>query len=427
MTTVLVVVPDYASHWYPLAPVATSLRNRGHHVVVASGPAIGALATAAGLDYTELRLGESSNSGVAEQEGLRAFFEATRQGMVATLRYQAEERSHDLFWEPARVARRLDEIHRQLSPAAVVVDQLSFGATAALRGLGIPFVSFLPGHPCQLPALGQVFGYPHRRPPGLAATKADLEALKALCTSVTASFTSNYNAVVASLDPGAVPVPDAFGAGGTAGTLVNYPAQLGGYAEELPWATFLGCCVRDEAASPPAGLRPGPRSAPRAYVSLGSFLSARADVLHAVVEALRDLGWDAIVATGSADTAAVGPFPSSWVHATELPQIAALAVCDVVVTHGGNNTVTETLHAGRPMLVLPFSTDQFAGAEDLRRADLARVADPNNVLPAELGAALAGVVGGDETARAAALGEELRARPGPEVAADAIEASLAAA
>ena len=32
------------------------------------------------------------------------------------------------------------------------------------------------------------------------------------------------------------------------------------------------------------------------------------------------------------------------------------------VTHGGNNSVTESLTCGVPMLVLPFSTDQFAGA-----------------------------------------------------------------
>ena len=34
---VLVVVPDYASHWYPLSAVAEALRARGHRVVVATG------------------------------------------------------------------------------------------------------------------------------------------------------------------------------------------------------------------------------------------------------------------------------------------------------------------------------------------------------------------------------------------------------
>ena len=42
-------------------------------------------------------------------------------------------------------------------------------AFLALRGLRVPFLSFLPGHPCQLPARGQTFGYPELRPPAFAA------------------------------------------------------------------------------------------------------------------------------------------------------------------------------------------------------------------------------------------------------------------
>ena len=234
---VLVVVPDYASHWYPLSAVAATLRSRGHQVVVATGRTLAPLVAADGHEHVELTLGSGSNGGVrpagAEAE-LDAFFAATRAGMVATLRYQAERRRHDLLWEPQAVAERLRRIVETVAPDTVIVDQLAFGATAALRGLRVPFLSFLPGHPCQLPARGDVFGYPELRPPGFDAPAVALRALRELCAEVTSEFTAAYNAVMTTLDRMATPLDDAFASGGTLGTLVNYPGQLGAHAGRLP-------------------------------------------------------------------------------------------------------------------------------------------------------------------------------------------------
>ena len=142
---------------------------------------------------------------------------------------------------------------------------------------------------------------------------------------------------------------------------------------------------------------------------------------------MRILGWDAVIATGATDSRALGAVPSSWVVREHLPQIAALEACDIVVCHGGNNTVTEGLTAGLPVLAAPFSTDQFAGAEDLRRAGLGDAVDPAAATADEIADILASLLGGEAADRAAALGTELRLLPGAEVAADAVEATAAAA
>ena len=60
-----------------------------------------------------------------------------------------------------------------------------------------------------------------------------------------------------------------------------------------------------------------------------------------------------------------------------LPQVRLLDRAALAVTHGGNNSVTEAVTAGVPMLVLPFSTDQFAGAAALERHGFGVALDPN--------------------------------------------------
>ncbi len=424
--TVLVVVPDYASHWYPLSAVADALRGRGNRVVVATGRTLAPLIAADAHEYVELTLGSGSNGGVrpagADVE-MDAFFAATRDGMIATLRHQAERRRNDLLWEPEVVANRLGHIVQTIEPNMVLVDQLAFGATAALRGLRVPFLSFLPGHPCQLPVRGEVFGYPGLRPPAFEPPPTELRSLRELCTDVTAEFTATYNAAVTALDPEAAPLEDAFAAGGTLGTIVNYPGGIGTHADRLPDTTFVGSCVRpQESNSLFESLARESNARPRAYVSLGSFLSARTDVLQRIAEALRILGWDAVIASGVNGPEKLAPTPEGWVVRRHLPQVAALDACDIVICHGGNNTVTEALTAGLPVLAAPFSTDQFAGAEDLRRAGLGHAIDPNLATPQEIAARLQNLLGDGTAERAADLGHRLRRTPGAEIAADAVEA-----
>ena len=68
--TLLVISPDYASHLYPLATLATAWRDAGERVVVATGPATDALVKGFGLERVDLRLGRGSNPGVIRAETL---------------------------------------------------------------------------------------------------------------------------------------------------------------------------------------------------------------------------------------------------------------------------------------------------------------------------------------------------------------------
>lgn len=431
---VLLVSPDYASHYLPLSALGQALVARGHEVTVATGPALATRVQRDGLDHRELVLGPGSNPGLIrteaqpadEREHLEAFLEATRRGLVATLRHQAESRLHDLLWQPEAVTERLGEILAEVRPDQVVSDQLAFGATLALRALEAPWVSFHPGHPSALPGPGELFGFPAHRPRELPAAPEELAALWDLCADVSARFTQRFNSALRALNPAAEEVPSALAATSPLLTLLNYPAQVGGYRRPLlpVTARFVGASVRDEPVSEDATHDLFARSEgrlPRVYVSLGSFLSSRADVLGRIVTAFREEPVELVVASGVTPPRQLGAVPSGWFVRSYVPQPQILRRCDLVVCHGGNNTVTEALWAGVPLLVGPLSSDQFAAAEDVRSAGLGDVFDPNATPPVEIAARAQAILQSSAPRRAAALGATLRQKRGAPFAAALLE------
>jgi zeaxanthin glucosyltransferase len=412
--TALLVTPDYLSHYLPLAAVGEALHDVGCEVVVTTGSGLRERVLDDGFAHIELRLGEGSNPRPethGDDPGRQDFLTATYGGMVATLEHQARRRLRDLFWEPEHVTERLAEILDDVRPEHVLSDQLAFGASLALRAIGVPYTAFLPGHPCQLPSPGIPFGYPTRRPAGFAE-EPELVQLRALCGRAAQAFTRRFNETLRELAPHQQPVEDAFAAIAPRGTLVNYPRALtGGGARRR--VTLVGSCVRDEPgdAELDALARLGDR--PRAYVVLGTFLSARSDVLQTITDALRVAGLDAVVASGVTAPDDLGSLPDGWIVRPYLPQVAALRVCDIVICHAGNNTVMEALTAGLPIVALPFSTDQFAVAADLVSAGVGVALDPNSATRNTLVAAVRRTLQPAIRQRASAIGRELRRSPGP--------------
>ncbi|WP_134774444.1 glycosyltransferase [Ornithinimicrobium flavum] len=423
--TLLVVSPDYASHLYPLATLATAWRDAGERVVVATGPATDALVRGFGMERVDLRLGRGSNPGVirpedqprGEDDALRGFFAATRQGAVQTLEFQARARLDDLLWDPLTTARRVQEVVDRVRPDQVIVDHLAFSARLALTAAGVPHADVVLGHPSALVVGDEVYGLPPAWPQRLRPPQERLDSLRALCEQVRDRFTSDWNTALATLDPGAVPSADAFAETGDV-LLLNYPAALHPPARTrlLGAHAFLGSAVREEAVDAEVQAWLSADDLPVVYVSLGSFLSVRSDVLARVAEALRGLDVRVAMATGSTPADQLGPVPSSWLLRPVLPQVTLLRHAALTVTHGGNNSVTEALTAGVPLLVLPLSTDQFAGAAALETTGVGAALDPNDASPEELRAAARQLLAlpSGPVALLAGLADDLRREPGPQ-------------
>jgi UDP:flavonoid glycosyltransferase YjiC (YdhE family) len=391
----LVLSPDFASHWAPLSVVAGAARGAGHEVVVATGTALRPVVEAVGFPWRHLRLGAAANDGVARGGDVAAaaaldrFVAATRAGAVATLSLQADERLHDLLFEPERVIGAVADLVDDVDPDRLVVDHVSFNSTLAAAATGRPFTTVVPGHPSQLPVGDERYGLPPAWPTRLRPSPDELDRLRDRCDEVARRFTARWNTAVERAAPGLDPVDDAFRVRGDRVVLHwsgahHDPAR----AALLPsGAVHAGPLTRREPPVPPPG-HPGD-DRPLVYVALGTFLSHRGDVLARLADALTGLDVRVALATGATPVGALGERPDHWLVAERLPQVALLDHAAVAVSHGGNNSVQEALAAGVGQVLLPFSTDQFAVGADLERVGAATVVDPNRAGPDELAAAVA--------------------------------------
>lgn len=386
--TLLVISPDYASHYGPLAVVARAAQQSGRRVVVATGHSLRPRVEAEGFEWREINLAATSNSGVVTKNpSIERFLAATRRGALDTIRYQAMQRQIDLLWKPEQVVRAITALYNDLLPDEVLVDHVSFGSTLAMYALGKSFITLVPGHPSQLPVGDERYGIPAEWPACLRADRKQLNDVERLADTVTSAFTDRWNTALAAVAPERSPVEDAFR---VHGRRVLYNSVSSYHSAHRAAALtsdhrFVGPLVREEAL--PENLTSWCHQKdgrPQVYVALGTFLSHRYDVLTGVADGLRKIGARAAMAIGSMPKDELGPIPDDWIVARELPQVAMLGNADLAIHHGGNNSVQECLGAGVRQLVLPFSTDQFANAADLERVDGASILDPNDLNTAHL-------------------------------------------
>jgi UDP:flavonoid glycosyltransferase YjiC (YdhE family) len=145
--------------------------------------------------------------------------------------------------------------------------------------------------------------------------------------------------------------------------LYSYPAEAD-YARERPlgptWRR-LDSTVRAPEVSweLPDHLRG--RDGALIYLSLGSLGSADVGLMQRLVDLLATTEHRVIVSKGPlADQITLHDDQAGEGF---LPQPAILPQVDLVITHGGNNTVTEAFHHGKPMVVLPLFWDQVDNAQ----------------------------------------------------------------
>lgn len=417
--TILLITPDFASHYLPLVAIGQAWQENGEHVVVATGQYLRNLVRRDGFDYVELQLGEDGNDGLIRihdrcASEFKANLEAAKHGMIAMLTFQAQRRQRDFFWQPEWVIDQLNRIYNDLHPNIIISVALGYNATAALLALNLRFVSFVTGHPSEFPAEGELYGFPYVFPKFVVPTESELTNLAELCLTMQQEFTETFNRFIQKYNPRSRKVVNALGVGSSDLIILNYPEELGTARDRPlpPCTAFVGSCVRSEKLDREllhwfTTVEP---DLPTIYVSLGSFFSIRTDVLARVIDAFRNEPVRLVLAYGVSNPMCLGSLPPHWIARRYFPQVAILPFCDLTVCHGGHNTLMESLTYGVPLLVGPFSSDQFGSAADVETFGLGAVFDPNRSTAQEI-RELASVARSSQP-RVAELGERLRNQSG---------------
>ena len=156
------------------------------------------------------------------------------------------------------------------------------------------------------------------------------------------------------------------------------------------------------------------------YLSLGSLGSADVGLMNRLIEMLARSDHRVIVSKGPQHSEI--QLPHNMWGEEFLPQTSLLPLVDLVITHGGNNTVTESLYFGKPMIVLPLFWDQPDNAQRVAETGFGVRLDPYRCTGDDLLDSITALVSNDALhMRLSRLSERLQREPGTRQAAALIE------
>ena len=322
--------------------------------------------------------------------------------LIAGVRY-----SHD----------QLTEIVRRTGPDVIVEDNV-VGFPALMTAGAAPFVRIVSCNPLEVtgPDLPPAFsGYPTADRSGWADFRAEYDRVH---RAIWGEFNDWY------VKQGAPPLPDLEFIGEGTVNLYVYP-EIADYARAAPLGASwhrIDSSVRQTDAAFTIPERLAGDSGALIYFSLGSLGSADVGLMRRIIACLADTPHRYIVSKGPLHAEIELP-PNMW-GAEFLPQASIIPLCNLVITHGGNNTTTECLHFGKPMIVLPLFWDQYDNAQRVDELGLGVRLDTYGFADRELHAALDRLLGDSALhARLARGAEQVRSRDGLAVAANLIESA----
>lgn len=189
---------------------------------------------------------------------------------------------------------------------------------------------------------------------------------------------------------------------------------------------FAGPCLRDRSGFQ-GTWTPRTPGRPVLLVSLGTAATGWPEFFPMAVEALVGSPYEVVLATGDHTTPEeLGDLPAHVSARRHVPQLDVLRKATVFVTHGGMNSVMESLYYGVPMVVIPQMNEQTANGLRVDELGLGVHLERDNVTAEVLREVIDRVASDTEMAtRVRGLAEEMRAVDGPVVAADAIETYMA--
>ena len=106
-------------------------------------------------------------------------------------------------------------------------------------------------------------------------------------------------------------------------------------------------------------------SKPRVLISIGTVqTNFQKSFFQTITEAFGKMPCTFVAVT---DPACLDEWPDNFIVQKHIPQLEVLKHMDAVIGHGGQNTTSEALNEGLPLLLIPIAYDAFQVAEQVER------------------------------------------------------------
>jgi len=399
------------------------LRARGHRVVFVVEESFAGTLEAKGFEERLMRLGPPPNEPEVPGQFWIDFIRDTapvfRKSTLEQLGEFVAPTWQALIDGAKYVDQRLAGIFDELAPGAIVEDNVV--GFPAIGASGRPWVRIVSCQPAELkdPAVPPFSsGYP-------AADQRDWPAFLEEVRRTHADMWADFDAFCREHGEGGLSY-DEFGPEFIAESpylnLYSYPLEADYPRRRALGTTWhrLDSTVRAAEASWELPDHLAERDGALIYLSLGSLGSADVGLMQRLVDLLATTEHRVIVSKGPlADEITLH---DNQVGEAFLPQPAILPQVDLVITHGGNNTVTEAFHHGKPMVVLPLFWDQVDNAQRVEEIGFGRRLSTYAFRDEELTDAIDELLADPALAsRLAAMSSRIKASSGTVRAADLIE------
>jgi MGT family glycosyltransferase len=399
------------------------LHRRGHRVVIVIDPTWKGKLSSPGLEEYVIEIDNSASKDAEQRPGeywanyVRDALPKFRQPTYIQVETYIRPTWQAMIEEVKLYNQHLRSVIDHIRPDVIVQDSNLCFPTVATSG--VPCVRIVSCNPLEMPGKDI--------PPAYSGLPQDdnsgWDEFRAKYDRVHRPIWKEFSAWVQS--QGAPPLPDLhFIYDSEYANIYIYP-QEADYVVNRPldptWHR-IDSSVRetDTSYELPASVRDRPNDSGLVYVSLGSLGCADVALMQRLIDALGRSHHRFIVSKGPLSDSL--KFPDSMVGEPTLPQTKVIPQVDLVITHGGNNTITEALHFGKPMIILPIFWDQYDNAQRMHELGFGIRINTYGFTDEELLTALDKLLA-DTTLRnrMAQLGEQIRQRNGLRSGVDVIE------
>jgi MGT family glycosyltransferase len=99
------------------------------------------------------------------------------------------------------------------------------------------------------------------------------------------------------------------------------------------------------------------------YIAVGTVYQASLGFFQLCMQVFNELSYSVIMSIGrSVDPASLGSIPGNFTVAQFVPQLQVLQEADIFITHGGMNSISESVFLIVPMIVVPNTVEQATNA-----------------------------------------------------------------